>query len=1339
MSTARPPNPSGQTRHEAVVEGQLRRARQRIRLLDITSATLGLAVAALAYGLVLSILDSWLLLPGWCRQTAFAGFGLLVLAYLGGAVIPPLFRRVNPYYAAQQVERTIPEAKNSVVNWLDLRAQPLPPAIRVAVSQKAARDISQADIEHAISARRASWLGGIATGLAIAIAILFFIAGPQQFLSLMGHAFLPFSAQGALSTRTTLELIQPEGGNITVAPYHAVNFQVEVKGKMPATDGPDAIRLLYRYDLNGRYEEMAFSPGDSSREWVAMIAGSDLHNGFWYKVKGGDYESPEYQVRVRSVPLVSQFRIHYHFPAYLRMPDVDDANPNLSGMRGSDVTIVARTNCVVRSGWMEVLGQKTPLDGEPAEANRALSFKLRLEKDCRYRIHFTSADGDNNPEARPYTISVHQDLPPLVQLTSPEKTEVHLPVNGVLQVAGYADDDFGLTGMRLWLKVNGEEARTIPYRSGKSWKLKDGSYSRHLDYADLVDLGKLRLKDGSPLQKGMVLDYCLEATDNCAYPPPGPNVGRSQPVHHVVLDDPQSPQAAQQQKTQAQQETQKKQEAQDKQTAKQGDPGQSSSKPEDQGQSSEKNASDKPEKNGAGTDKHDADHQPSSSDQPSGKGDKGGSTDKNGANSSGTGQGSQAQNESNSQSASGGSDTNGKNDLQDKLKKAQDWLKEHQKQANKPDKRSPQDKGSSAKEQTGNSSSGSKQSPASKTNSKQDKTQSAGDGSQSSGQTQPSKADQQSSQNSGENHSGSDTPKSGSQEPGKGADKTPGTNDKGHSDKGNSNSATASHQPGDKSDAGSNPKQGTESHNPAGDSGNSNPMPGGSGADKQGKGNSGTGSKTDAGAKQDKSEASAGSDKHPKSDGSSTKPDGSGSGTQPKGKGQDTPSTNPEKGPSGSQPKEGGDPSAGGQASPDKKSGHASTPMGGQNTTPTPSDNGNRAGQPMPGTSQAEDKGGEKTDHGAPEKGPTANAADHGNGPDGKHTPAAGPRNQGHPDEFGTHSSQEKAAEQQKLEKDLSDTLKGLQGQSDQELRDLMKKLQSQDPGTRKSAGQKLQDEIRQASRNPDIRKRSEDLLKRLQRLNQENPPPSTGTANANGTEGTRGPTGHEGSRNQAGNSGNKMGPDSPSTPGGHAKGDASASAKNGGKGKSPSSEGSPGASTNSGQGNGGKPTVSGKGPASGKNSKIAQKPGDSNGPGPGDGSRANGLHGTDENGFQPGRSDAANKDFQKKAGVLQLQEFPRNPPQALLRDLHLSEKEWDALRKAQARLIKERQQQASHDTLPPAGSGGHGLQDLKAHQVKSGKDEKDLGFSGPIHPPPGFGDTYREFTQKGSKTSEGK
>src|SRR5207302_10930295 len=133
------------------------------------------------------------------------------------------------------------------------------------------------------------------------------------------------------------------------------------------------------------------------RQWVTGIRAGEVHNGFWYKVTGGDAETPEYHVQVRSSPLLTRFDVTYHYRPYLRWRDQTTHDQNLQGPRGTEVTIVAHTNRAVKDGQLVIAGQN-PMHAEllPSDPN-AMRFRLPpLDKDGTYRIWFTSIEGDRN-------------------------------------------------------------------------------------------------------------------------------------------------------------------------------------------------------------------------------------------------------------------------------------------------------------------------------------------------------------------------------------------------------------------------------------------------------------------------------------------------------------------------------------------------------------------------------------------------------------------------------------------------------------------------------------------------------------------------------------------------------------------------------------------------------------------------------------------------------------------------------------------------------------------------------------------------------------------------------
>src|SRR5262249_25889883 len=170
-----PVKPESGVKYENFVEQKLAKAHGRIRALDLTAGVLGLLVGTMTFALVMGWLDRWFQFSLTTRQWALGIYAVLALAYLGVVFLRPLLRPLNPYYAARQVEHVLPGAKNSVINWLDLRHETLPSAIRGALSHRAAKDIGQANLEEAINGGRTLSLGAVALILfLVTVAFMFF-------------------------------------------------------------------------------------------------------------------------------------------------------------------------------------------------------------------------------------------------------------------------------------------------------------------------------------------------------------------------------------------------------------------------------------------------------------------------------------------------------------------------------------------------------------------------------------------------------------------------------------------------------------------------------------------------------------------------------------------------------------------------------------------------------------------------------------------------------------------------------------------------------------------------------------------------------------------------------------------------------------------------------------------------------------------------------------------------------------------------------------------------------------------------------------------------------------
>lgn len=563
-------NATTANKYDAFVAGQLSRAESRIRLLDLTAGLLGFAALSLAYVVGMVLCDSLLMLSPQARQLALYVFLAVGSLYLVGAVFRPLWLRVNPYYAARQVEQQLPQAKNSIVNWVDLHEQQLPPAIRGALGQRAAKDLSHVDLDRAISGRRAAWMGGLAALFGIIFIASFFLLGPAPFVSLLKRTFNPFRVVG-VSTRTQLTIRKPEGGNAVVTVGRGLSFEVEVDGKVPDPRGADAVKLVYRYDEGDPWLERPLSQ-EPSREWTTSLSALEVRNGLWYKITGGDAETEEYRVAVRAAPAITDFLATYHFRPYVARADEVRRDRELKELHGTEVLLRVRTNRALRDGYLELenkTGHRT-VRGEvdPNDAH-TLFVRFVLDEDGKYRLYFTSTESEAYSDPVAYPVTAIPDRAPVVELTKPGQ-DIRLPADALLKLEGKAGDDIGVKALTLRLRVvGGDKLRGQPYRGGgDALRLADGGYPLEVEYEDFVELSRVQSEDGQAvaLRAGMELEYWLEARDACDYP--HANVSESKHYRVFLTEPEKNAEKRRQEKQQAAQEKTQHEQKQDQQLEK---------------------------------------------------------------------------------------------------------------------------------------------------------------------------------------------------------------------------------------------------------------------------------------------------------------------------------------------------------------------------------------------------------------------------------------------------------------------------------------------------------------------------------------------------------------------------------------------------------------------------------------------------------------------------------------------------------------------------------------------------------------------------------------------------
>src|SRR5258708_5077189 len=110
--------------YEEYVDYQLEKTRSIVKRTDILTTLTTLAAAVLAHLFAFVVLDQWIISGGFGYASRVVLLGLvatLVTATLVWRVLFPLLRQVHPLYAARVIEKSDPQLKSNLVNFVDVR------------------------------------------------------------------------------------------------------------------------------------------------------------------------------------------------------------------------------------------------------------------------------------------------------------------------------------------------------------------------------------------------------------------------------------------------------------------------------------------------------------------------------------------------------------------------------------------------------------------------------------------------------------------------------------------------------------------------------------------------------------------------------------------------------------------------------------------------------------------------------------------------------------------------------------------------------------------------------------------------------------------------------------------------------------------------------------------------------------------------------------------------------------------------------------------------------------------------------------------------------------------
>lgn len=499
---------------------QLGQARLRIKMLDLITALVVVVVAAGAYVLTLSVLDQLFVLSTTVRLTSLAIFLCISLLYIVFAMAIPATQRINDLYVAREVENAVPNSKNSLLNWMLLRNRrsEIPPTIMRAIEAKAASDLSKIPIQDAIQAKHLLHASYVLASVVVLFCLYTFTTNKELGPTLQ-RVLMPL-AEVAPPTETKLVDIQPGSTSITAGDN--VTVSAMVSGAQPQN-----VRMYYQSENDDYWvpEDLA-RPTQEFGNWQTTI--HEVQRSFRYYLTANDFKSPVYDIQVTAAPLVEEYHVTYHYPAYTGQEVFQVAKGDIDAVEGTQVRVDVTTNLPAKSGWLVLKIGDKPQQFEMKhvdDASNRLFAEFTLTESGNYHVDFTDYKGVH-PKMMPVkNITVRKDTRPEVQFVEPAEPRVLVPANQGVNLRLQATDDYGLAEIAIRMQRSGASEML------DEWKLT-GDAETPLGLSRLmvqhVDLNQYGLREGD------VIEYWGEAVDNKRPTPNSQDTRLSEPRQLVV-------------------------------------------------------------------------------------------------------------------------------------------------------------------------------------------------------------------------------------------------------------------------------------------------------------------------------------------------------------------------------------------------------------------------------------------------------------------------------------------------------------------------------------------------------------------------------------------------------------------------------------------------------------------------------------------------------------------------------------------------------------------------------------------------------------------------------------
>ncbi|MGO4905308.1 hypothetical protein [Flavobacterium sp. W20_MBD1_R3] len=212
-----------------------------------------------------------------------------------------------------------------------------------------------------------------------------------------------------------------------------------------------------------------------------------------FHVEGNAISSPDYELKVITVPSIANFEMQLNFPSYLnKKPETIKGTGNAVIPEGTRVTWKMNTQATQNVVWMEGISKATF-----SKTENTFVLSKNIVQNTDYQI-LTSNDKVKNYEKLNYQLTIVKDQFPTINVNNaPDSLKV--AKNYVL---GQISDDYGLTRLQI---VYYEREKPQTYKRG-TIAIKKSAFDQFV----------FSFPSNLPVEQGVLYDYYFEVFDNDA-------------------------------------------------------------------------------------------------------------------------------------------------------------------------------------------------------------------------------------------------------------------------------------------------------------------------------------------------------------------------------------------------------------------------------------------------------------------------------------------------------------------------------------------------------------------------------------------------------------------------------------------------------------------------------------------------------------------------------------------------------------------------------------------------------------------------------------------------------